>query len=315
VQCILQEGPAVLVATKTCLVCKTLLPFLHGQANKLCSNPQCQGKYASLLPHQICAICGRLLTPRELASGVCADPDCQRSIVNRRELQKAEALREEVRKLRDLGAPAVGIKEPESYPLTLLPSFTAPVSNVPERRRRALRDHVTLLISQATMGQVASDQRPVAAPPAPAPTVQAVLGQACGQCHGNCCRRGGDHAYLKVATIRRYLETHPGLRPRDVLAAYLARVGNKTYKDSCIFHRPDGCALPRDMRSDICNQYFCDELKAFQNDHSGAQPVRGFFASACSGTIRNAAFIDETEVRSVPLTTPTLVDAATTPSA
>jgi len=257
-----------------------------------------------LLPHQICTICGRPLSARELASGVCADPECQRAIVRRRELQKVEALRAEVRKLRDQGAAAVGIREPESYPLTLIPSFTAPATNLPERRRRALRDHITLLISRATMGQGSSGQGAIGTAGAAtvmAPGAQAVLGRACGQCHGNCCKRGGDHAYLKVATIRRYLETHPSLRPRDVLAAYLACVGNKTYKGSCVYHRSDGCALPREMRSDICNQFFCDELKEFQHDISGTGPVRGFFASTCSGTIRNAAFINENEVRTVPV--------------
>src|SRR5262249_35303122 len=109
----------------------------------------------------------------------------------------------------------------------------------------------------------------------------------------------GNQAYLTVATLRRYLDAHPDQRPRDVLAAYLARVGPKTYKDSCIFHRPDGCSLPREMRSDTCNQHFCGGLKEFQHNLPDTGPVRGFFASTDDGTIQAAAFIDESEVRVV----------------
>jgi hypothetical protein len=88
-----------------------------------------------------------------------------------------------------------------------------------------------------------------------------------------------------------------------VLAAYLARAGHKTYKGSCIFHRPGGCALPREMRSDTCNQHFCGGMKEFQHNLPDSGPVRGFFASTVDGAIQSAAFIDESEVRVVPVPT------------
>src|SRR5262249_35463555 len=150
-----------------------------------------------------------------------------------RERQWREALTELALKLRDQGAQAEGISAPASYPLTVIPSFTYPVVNLPQRRRDALRDHVTRLISQATArrtappgGGAGTGATPGAAG-APAPEVQAVLSRACAQCKGFCCRDGGNHAYLTVDTIRRYLEAHPGVRPREVLAAYLAHLGNK----------------------------------------------------------------------------------------
>jgi hypothetical protein len=191
------------------------------------------------------------------------------------------------------------------YPLVVIPSFAAPVTNLPERRRRALRDHVTRLISQATVGRglpTRGGNDPAGTPepaPAPSPAAQAVLGRACAQCQGSCCSAGGDHAYLSAATIRRYLDAHPGLRPRDVLAAYLACVGNKTHQGSCIFHRPGGCTLPGEMRSDTCNQHFCGGLTAFQHDLLEGGPIRGFFASTRDDAICSAAFIDEAEVRVV----------------
>jgi predicted nucleic acid-binding Zn ribbon protein len=281
---------------RTCLVCGAPLPFPHDPASNLCRNPRCRGKYAGLLPHQICAVCGRPLSPRELATTVCTAPACHRELARRRERQKLQALREEALQLRGRLAESSGINEPGLYPLTLIPSFTARVVNLPERRRRAFRDHLNAVLSQATMrspaSQAAADTPPAAEPP---PNVQVVLADACGLCQGNCCQRGGNHAYLKAATIRRYLQTHPGMRSRDVLGAYLARVGNRTYRGSCIFHQAGGCALPREMRSDTCNQYFCDELKEFKRGGSEGSRMRGFFAATRSGTIRNAAFLGEVE--------------------
>jgi hypothetical protein len=216
-------------------------------------------------------------------------------MARRRERQRAEALRAEVRHLRASLAGPAGVREPEAYPLALIPAYSARVVNLPERRRRAFRDHVMRLISQATMRPRATENTDAApsGPDSPAPTVplQTVLARACGLCQGNCCKRGGDRAYLTVATMRRFLAANPGLRPRDALAAYLAQLGNRTNKDSCIFHGVDGCALPRELRSDTCNQYFCDELKEFQQNLDSNHP-RGFFAAISSGTVRGAAFVD-----------------------
>src|SRR5262249_14417493 len=121
---------------------------------------------------------------------------------------------------------------------------------------------------------------------APAPEVQAVLSRACAQCKGFCCRDGGNFAYLTVDTIRRYMEAHPGVRPREVLAAYLAHLGNKTFRGSCVYHGPDGCTLPRSMRGDTCNDFFCDGLRGFRHNLPGTGPARGFFVSTNDHGIR-----------------------------
>ena len=78
-------------------------------------------------------MCGRPLVPREQAAAVCADPECRREMATRRERQKGEALREEARQFREQMAAAAGIKEPATYFLTLIPSFSARVVNLPER--------------------------------------------------------------------------------------------------------------------------------------------------------------------------------------
>jgi hypothetical protein len=53
------------------------------------------------------------------------------------------------------------------------------------------------------------------------------------------------------------------LRPRDVLAAYLDRLVHRTETHSCVNHGANGCSLPREMRSDTCNDFYCGTLSAW----------------------------------------------------
>jgi hypothetical protein len=99
-----------------------------------------------------------------------------------------------------------------------------------------------------------------------------------------------------VDTIRRYLAAHPERRPREVLAAYRDCLGNKTHRGSCVYHGPTGCTLPRPMRSDTCNDFFCEGLRGFRNGLSGTGSVRGFFVSANDDGIQAAAYIDGEKV-------------------
>ena len=41
---------------------------------------------------------------------------------------------------------------------------------------------------------------------------------------------------------------------------YLSRIPDVAHQDSCIFHGADGCALPRELRSDVCNNFECNGL-------------------------------------------------------
>ncbi|MCA1685514.1 MAG: hypothetical protein LC745_05920, partial [Planctomycetia bacterium] len=231
----------------TCLFCGSPLSHLRRVENERFCGERCRWRYATLPPHQICAGCGTPLSPREFGARACASPGCLRRVEELKrglERRRLESLREKAGELRDREAAVLGVPEPETYTPTVLPSSRARVTNLPERRRRAFRSAVNRLISAAS-------ERLTAPPPggagrpsapassvAPAPEVQPVLGGACALCQGFCCGNGGNHAYLTVETIRRYMARHPDLRPRDVLAAYLGRVGNKTYEGSCLFHQP-----------------------------------------------------------------------------
>jgi hypothetical protein len=200
----------------------------------------------------------------------------------------------EARRLLGEPADAGGDPDPSALPLAVITAWEPPrIANLPERRRRAFRDYLTDLLSQATAG---SGGPPPAgegadAPRGAAPELQAVLGQVCAFCRGRCCQNGGDQAYLTADTLLRYLAANPGRRPRDVLADYLGRVGAKTYRGSCVYHGPRGCGLPPEMRSDTCNRFYCRGLERFRAAVGGAAPARAAVVAHVDGVVRAVAVV------------------------
>ncbi|MFZ1643042.1 MAG: hypothetical protein WAV07_16755 [Candidatus Contendobacter sp.] len=296
--------------TQTCLICQAPLSFFQMRKSKLCGRGECNWRYALLQKqHEVCVVCGCPLAARELPNQVCANPDCQRAAVADRarhvyeqnQARDAAFIQQEIEqaeRLRDRVMSAFGLREPDTFPLVVIPASTAGIVKLPEQRRRAFRDHLDSLISQANASPAAAPTAEESAPPPAAreSEVQAVLSRACACCKGSCCGGGGDHAYLSVETLRRYQAANPGQHPAEVLAAYLERMGDRTVAGSCIYHRADGCALPRAMRADLCNRHYCKALLEFQRDLPATGSIRAFFVAANSGAIQTAALVHETRM-------------------
>jgi hypothetical protein len=213
----------------------------------------------------------------------------ERTLGRRRE--ERAALKERAAELRDRLAARLAIVEPETYIPTPIPSFGTRLAELPARRRRAFRRDLIRLIRQADNHDVASSAVESGLPPTP--EVKAVLNGACSLCRGFCCSNGSDHAYLVARTIHRFRTRFPGLAPRDVVTAYADHLGHETVDGSCIFHGPAGCRLPREMRSDTCNDYFCPELVDFWGESEGRGPLRGFFVTSVMNQIQSAAFCNK----------------------
>lgn len=297
--------------TQQCLICNAPLSFHQARTGKLCDRGECHWRYSLLQQqHKLCKVCGRPLSDRELPAQVCAALDCQHAAIaevarHKRERNEAcyEALRKQALELRNQAANSFGIQEPESFPVAVIPASMVKITHLPEKRRHEFRDYLTQLISQAVASpsapSAASDSTP---PAAQDPRLLAVLGKGCACCKGSCCQSGGfTHAYLTLETIRRYRAAHPGQRPREVLAAYLDAIGNQTYAGSCVYHQADGCSLPRAMRADICNQFFCGGLLELQQKLLSTGLLRSFVVAATDDAIQRAAFIHEDQMLIAPL--------------
>jgi hypothetical protein len=90
----------------------------------------------------------------------------------------------------------------------------------------------------------------------------------CTLCKGGCCTDGADHSFIRTITIRRYMDLNPTLSQSAIYARYTAHLNEKTIEGSCINHAEKGCTLPRSLRSDLCNGFYCDSLNTYQKQCS-----------------------------------------------
>lgn len=180
----------------------------------------------------------------------------------------------------------------------VLPSGPQRLSPASLRRRKRYRAHLNRLVAEVLAepdpdpgGATASPDRPrecnpawtgpalasdplaPIASPARLAAADRMAGALCGVCGGGCCTSGGDTAYLSADTLRRVLAQQPQLAPADLAAAYLDQVPAESEVSSCINHTPEGCSLPKTLRSDICNRFECDPLALLQHRQQGALPA------------------------------------------
>jgi len=157
----------------------------------------------------------------------------------------------------------------DPYPeIAFLPANTQKLVPMTGERRREFSARLTAIadeIENATgdetrRADVESADTPDGRPP------HELAGHACATCRGQCCRAGGNRAYLTPATFRRVLAQDPDLTLEDLQRAYLSRIPRESYEGSCIFHGRTGCKLPRDMRSNTCNDFLCADLRSLSAD-------------------------------------------------
>ena len=83
------------------------------------------------------------------------------------------------------------------------------------------------------------------------------------------------------------MDKHPEISTEDLLNAYLSWISAATVEDSCINQTASGCALPRELRSDICNGFYCDPVKLYQKKLSGKNELGVVLAIQRSSTYWN----------------------------
>lgn len=259
-------APPPVLTVERCVVCDAPLTALDALTRPTCGAHACRWRYQSAPAHERCRVCERPLAPAQRAARLCDAPHCQGHIfrvMRERRRQKYEALLVRARARRDAAAADAGITDVESYPITAVDANRRAVVPLTRHRRRAYRARLAWLIAEAvrqgdTPPPAEEEWRRAYVPVAP--EVDALFGQTCAFCRGGCCTGGDTHAHLAVGTLRRWLDEHPASRPRDALAAYLSHLPGASYEGSCVNHTERGCALPRALRSDTCNRYYCGAL-------------------------------------------------------
>lgn len=217
---------------------------------------------------QRCAVCDSVLTVHQAVRGsTCDDPRCKRrnlliDLARRREqeaqlMSRIKTMAETIRNERGLSSEC----EPS---LVVVPVNEWPITQLQEKRRMAFVGHLTRILDQLEAEGWDKPGPNDAQGESGEEAMNAVIGGACAVCRGFCCRYGGNHALLKVETLRGLLDKYPGMSRAELMAAYMERVGGETYQGSCVFHGVTGCRLPREMRSKTCNDYLCKGLRDSQ---------------------------------------------------
>lgn len=299
--------------SSTCLICDAPLSWSRAQGHRLCLQAECAWRY-SLLKKQnkLCQVCSRPLMAAHWAAGLCANPDCRRAALAerakkdyQRRVQQEHLLQAQATGLRDQVLHRFGIGKPTSFLLAIVPAAVHRITRLPASRRREFSHYLKSLIDRALLVPMP----PVAeCPPLPEALqaqedrLQAASGNACACCQGSCCRGGAyTQAYLGVETLQRYRASHPAQGPNQILAAYLGFIGKETYEGSCVYQQVDGCSLPRELRADICNTFYCSGLQSFRSKVPTVGPVRGFVVAATDGVMHRAALVHEEQRLMIPV--------------
>jgi hypothetical protein len=166
---------------------------------------------------------------------------------------------------------AVNLDDDDRLPV-MVPRSEKVLRPTPVERTLKLRKH--LVGALRALREARHPQR-MASPVRPEPSGMAaqVAGVACSLCKGFCCKGGGDDAYLDERTMARVRQARPELDARGIIRLYTESVPARSYEASCLFHGKQGCMLSRDVRSDVCNSYFCRGLEDYIQGDDRTTPV------------------------------------------
>jgi len=184
--------------------------------------------------------------------------------------------------------------DPPTYTMTV-PLLRETLAPPPADRVRALKKH--LIQSLRDLRVARRPEKLIQAPvPEPEGFAAAVLAEGCAQCRGQCCRGGGEHAYIDDRTMARVRRDHPDLDARGVIRLFLDRIAPLSYRQSCLFHGAAGCTLGRGLRATLCDAYYCNGLRDFLKQMP--EPPRVRVVAARDGHERRSAVLTRGTARS-----------------
>jgi hypothetical protein len=241
-----------------CAVCG--VPLRPSQfASATCASASCrrlQARRPAGPPFRRCSYCTREALPSE---ATCADPRCRRLLAQALEDRRASAERRvEVERnlLRHEQELRAQKMLPERVLLARLPANERGVVPLPGERRAAFATNIRAALDRA----LDDPDRPVPESPEDSAAQAPLIRGACSACRGSCCTQGGEHAFLYPDHFRRFFRNHPERSRDELLADYLSRVPPESVQDSCVYHCETGCALPRELRANLCNSFLCGDL-------------------------------------------------------
>lgn len=155
-------------------------------------------------------------------------------------------------------------------PTVSIPSGKSTLAPIGQERLSRYREHLVEVIAEAFQDPPITDYLQqedikkaalVEAKLEANPQLANLTSASCGLCKGGCCSAGNDSGLISLETIKRAVKIYKFTNEEEVLNSYLSLLGDQSVEHSCINHGPKGCVLPKRMRSDVCNGYYCESLK------------------------------------------------------
>ena len=247
-----------------------------------------------------CRFCGRKLSDAQgIASGVCGRLECHdrmiqeagQAILDRKHAKHREVTAEVLAKVPDALAQATARLGGGDATIGVLPAQDDPVEPLPADRLARFREHLEFCAEFAFRDPVPDQD--LSAREEQEPEEQPEAAGACATCQGWCCKtRGGDTALLLPGDFARYRQRNPSATKDEVIEAYLAHLPATSTRDGCVYQAETGCALPREMRQDICNSYYCDPLRWLRQEFRESGTGNAVFVAADEGTPQRVAVLD-----------------------
>ena len=245
------------LSQKTCRICETPLDVHQAARGQLCDRPGCRTQWAS-----------RIAMRRD------------RRHQRNDHLAKSLAFRTIENLMLENQ-----IQRRANFLVATVPASQKPLRPANRKRQQSYREHFEQLLiawqeqysemelaEELTEGETEAVEavEAVVEEPVEQPEqepLSALFGQACATCRGNCCTRGGTHAFQTLDTLERWFELHPEATVDDCRDAYFAHLKPNSIEGSCVFHGAGGCELPRDWRADMCNTWICHSLQQLRKNH------------------------------------------------
>lgn len=279
----------------TCPVCG--IPLRPSRsAEPTCLSPSCRQIHrlrAPRLAHRRCLFCSREAAPDQ---ETCAGDNCRKLRADQLETRLRETKRREdvdrntqaiEHELRETHGAAL----PETVIRARLPANEQTLVPLPEERRAAFAQNLAFAVGRA----MEEPGRPVPVTPETPSAHAGMVRGGCTACRGSCCRYGGDRAFLYPDHFRLLLRERPGLTKEQIQAEYLSRLPATAYHDSCVYHTETGCALPRELRANLCNTFLCgglEEMIAAQPREGAPIPILAFCVRGSSSEVVRTALFD-----------------------
>jgi hypothetical protein len=222
---------------------------------------------------------------------------------------------------RGTSAPASEAHQASALPVILLPANTRNTEPLPDESRDAFLERLRERLAATFVDAARDDTAPMsgearaamedAAPPQPSGNTPAddaqfrdtLLGAACATCRGECCTAGGTHAFLRpdsLVRVRAYLSRDGAtVDAQQIEAEYARHLPARHYRGSCVYHTPSGCALPRTLRSNLCNRYLCGGLTQLSRALDATGGDSAYVAAADSVHLRRVALLGPNGARTV----------------